>query len=238
MPLTDSIARPWRQLRQAVLKLGVFNGFLYALSRLLARATGGAVRLQRYLIVAQPIGNGSQPALRIDTSTEVAPTLPDNPLVATFPRPPKIIRARYAGGASCFSATVRSAFAGFIWIQHGAYEEDEVRCRYVLADPECCVWDFDVYVEPRYRFGRTLARLWQAVDSRLAEQGVRWSFSRITVFNPESIAAHSRLGIVNCGSASFLCVGPVQLSVLTTSPFVHLSFSSRQRPLLRLFPPL
>lgn len=237
MPLTNFIARPWRQLRQAVLKLGVFDGFLYALSRLLARGTLGAVRLQRYLIVAQPIGHSNLPALRQDNATEVTPTLPDSPLVAAFPRPPQIIRARYSGGARCFSATVRSAFAGFIWIQHGAYDEDEVRCRYVLADPERCVWDFDVYVEPRYRLGRTMARLWQAVDSRLAEQGVQWSFSRISVFNAESISAHSRLGIVNCGSAIFLCIGPFQLSLLTMPPFVHISFSNRQRPLMRLTPP-
>ena len=234
----DFTAKPWRQLRQVVLNLGAFNGCLYVLNRLLGRATLGAVRVQRYLIVAQPIGRSGQPELRPDSGAAVvAPTLPDSPLVAAFPRPPAVISARFSGGAQCFSATVRSAFAGFIWIQRDAYNEDEVRCRYVLDEPGRCVWDFDVYVEPRFRFGRTMARLWQAVDARLQAQGVQWSFSRISVFNAESIAAHSRLGIVGCSSATFLCIGAFQLSLLATRPFVHLSFSNQQRPLIRLSPP-
>ena len=237
MSLRDFITQPWRWWRQTVTTLGLFNALLYTLDRLLARGSFGALRLRRYLFVAQPIGQGRLQALRPDGNTVVAATPPESPLLAQFPRPPQVIRARYANGAQCFSACVGATFAGFIWFQRQAYDEDEVRCRYVMAAPEDSVWDFDVHVEARFRLGRTLARLWQAVDAHLAAQRVQWSFSRISAFNPASIAAHRRLGTIACGNATFLCAGPLQVAFLSMSPFVHLSFSPRQRPSLLLSPP-
>lgn len=237
MSLPDVIFTAWHKLRRPLATLGIGNGLLYQASRALARASAGSVRLLRYRIVAQPIGNAALGALRADSQTLVRPCTIDSPLVAAFPRPPQVIAKRYADGAECFTAVVRDAFAGFIWFQRVAYDEDEVRCRYVLADPQHSVWDFDVHVEPPYRLGRTLARLWQAVDAHLAAQGVLWSFSRISAFNAASIAAHARLGTVDCGSATFLCIGPLQISLLSMRPFVHLSLSNRQRPSMRLSPP-
>jgi hypothetical protein len=234
MPPPAAVFDAWSKLRRTLATLGLGNGLLYQASHLLVRASAGSVRLLRYRIVAQPIGNTALGSLRADSRTVVRPSAIDSPLVAAFPRPPQVIAQRYAGGAECFTAVVRDTFAGFLWFQRGAYDEDEVRCRYVLDDPRRSVWDFDVHVEPPYRFGRTLARLWQAVDAHLAAQGVQWSFSRISAFNAASIAAHGRLGTVDCGSATFLCVGPLQLSLLSMRPFVHLSWSSRQRPSIRL----
>ena len=237
MSLHGCITNLWRSIGQAVRSLGVADGLLYLASRVFERISFGTIRLLRYRFIAQPIGYSAATVMRADSATIVLPTPPESPLVAAFPRPPQVLRRRYEGGAECFAAMVRTAFAGFIWFQRVAYEEDEVRCRYVLAAPERCVWDFDVYVEPRFRFGRTLARLWHAVDTHLAKQGIQWSFSRISAFNANSIAAHTRLGIVDCGSATFLCVGALQIAVLSTPPFMHLSFSSRHRPSIRLSPP-
>lgn len=237
MPDQAQTVNPWTRLRQLQRTLGPLDGLLYVISRVLERLSGGRVRIVRFRLVAQPIGSGAAPVVRPDASTVVAATPAGSPLVGAFPRPPEVIRARYAGGAECFSAVVRSAFAGYIWFRRGSYDEDVVRCRYVLAAPDCSVWDFDVYVEPRYRLGRTMARLWHAVDSHLAGQGVRWSFSRISTFNPGSLAAHARLNTVDCGSATFLCLGPLQLSLLSAAPFVHLSLSDQQRPSIRLAPP-
>ncbi|HET9977953.1 MAG TPA: hypothetical protein VFQ20_10980 [Burkholderiaceae bacterium] len=237
MPVRDVVSDAWSKLTRPPATLGVGNGVLYLASRVLVRASAGTVRLLRYRIVAQPIGNAALGGLRADSRTVVRPCAVDSPLVAAFPRPPQVIARRYANGAECFTAVVRDTFAGFIWFQRGAYDEDEVRCRYVLDDARRSVWDFDVHVESPYRLGRTLARLWQAVDAHLATQGVQWSFSRISAFNAASIAAHARLGIVDCGSATFLCIGPLQLSLLSMRPFMHLSWSSRQRPSIRLSPP-
>ena len=228
---------PSSRIRATLRSLGVLNGWLYLLSRVLARASFGAVRLVRYLIVAQPIGNAALRALRPDAATIIETIEPSHPMVAAFPRPCAVIRQRFANGATCFIATVRNTFAGFAWFQRESYDEDEVRCRYRLVEPRCSVWDFDVYVEPNFRLGRTLARLWQVADAQLAQQGVIWSFSRISAFNAESLASHARLGIVDCAHATFLCIGPLQLALLSMRPFVHLSFSAGRQPVLSLAPP-
>lgn len=230
-------ASPGARLRQTFQRLGVFEGSLYLCDRAARRLTGGRARLIRYLIVAQPLGRAATIALRAGGATRVEPAGPTSPYAAAFPRPPGVIAARFASGASCIVATVKDQFAGFLWWQRNRYEEDEVRCSFVLADASASVWDFDVYVEPRYRLGRTMLHLWQEAERRLVNEGVRWSFSRIAATNIDSLASHSRLGAVRTASATFLRVGRVQLSVFDCRPFVHLSLSPDSPPILRLRPP-
>lgn len=218
-------------------QLGALNAALYLIDRVLSRATVGRARLVRYHIVAQPIGRPGATRLRPDTKTRLALTPADSPLVRQFPRPASVIGARFAAGGQCLSAVVEDDFAGYVWWQRDRYEEDEVRCSFELRDAGRCVWDYDVYVAPRFRVGRTMARLWQAADDHLASQGVAWSLSRISAFNPASLSAHARLGTVHCECATFLVVGPVQLAWLEQAPYVHLSWRDGQRPRLTLGPP-
>ena len=127
--------------------------------------------------------------------------------------------------------------AGFLWLASGIYEEDEVRCRYQLANPTETVWDFDVYVEPRFRLGRTFARLWDAANEDLRQRCIRWSISRISAFNPASLAAHARLGALPLGHASFLCLGRLQLAFLPDRWKPQLSWNNEKRPVLVLRAP-
>jgi hypothetical protein len=188
--LTKALAA-WRRLAK---ELGPGPALLYVMDRVLQGLSGGRARIVPYALYAQPIGAQAFKSVRDDPGTIIARSAPGDPLAAKFPRPAPVIQARHAHGAQCFAATVKGEFAGYIWIARGRYEEDEVRCTYVLAQPDSCVWDFDVYVEPRHRMGRTMGRLWKAVDADLAAAGVRWSFSRISMFNPGSVASHQRLG--------------------------------------------
>lgn len=231
--LADVVAK----LRETASRMGSGNAALYIVARLLGAASGNRVRLFKYLIVAQPIGSGQRRSIRSDPATVIALTPRDSAIVEAFPRPANVIRHRFDSGALCFSALVKGTFAGFIWIRRNGYDEDEVRCRFALEEPSRSVWDFDVYIEPRFRIGRTLARLWSAVEHELAATGVEWSFSRISAFNPESLAAHSRLGIVGFHSAVFLLAGPLQLALLPQWPYIHLSGSPRSQPTLRLRAP-
>jgi hypothetical protein len=185
-------------------QLGAADSALYVLSRLLERVTRGRARLVKYYLVAQPVRPG--PALRPDAKTVLRHVKAGDPLTASFPRPTAVIDKRYRDGAHCLAAEVNGSFAGYIWWQHGRYEEDEVRCTYLLPDP-ALVWDYDVYVDEKLRLGRTMARLWHAVSEHLAGIGVRWSFSRISAFNPASLAAHRRLGAVTTGSLLFVAIG-------------------------------
>ena len=238
--MTAALAVPaggFSKLRALWRDLGPLDAALYLADQLLGRASGGRVRVLRYAIVAQPVGRASAQALRPDARTVIGHLTAGHALAASFPRPPAVIERRWRDGADCIGAAVDGTFAGFIWWQRGRYEEDEVRCTYVLDDPARCVWDFDVHVEPRFRLGRTLARLWAAVDRELADGGVAWTFSRISTFNHASLAAHARLGTVERCRVLFVRAGALQLSLLPAAPWLHFSASDARRPTLRLAAP-
>lgn len=225
------------RLHQSITSLGMGNAMLYAVHRLLERASAGRLRIVKYLIVAQPVSNGSDERLRADPGICIECMVADHPLVQSLPRPAAVIAKRYRDGAVCLAATRSGVFAGSLWWQRGSYEEDEVRCLFALTEPVLAVWDFDVYVAPQFRLGRMMARLWQHANRMLYDDGVRWSFSRISAFNPASLAAHSRLGIVRLSSAVFLVAGSFQVALFTQRPFVHLSWHAADRPVLRLSVP-
>ena len=223
------------KLRATFAEMGALNGGLYLLHRILQTLSGGRAQLVRYYLVAQPIHPDA--ACRPSAKNPVTLLDPSDPLIADFPRPPEVIAKRLRDGATCFIARSGETFAGFLWLAHGAYDEDEVRCRYELVDDDRCVWDYDVYVEPAYRIGRTFARLWDAANQHLAPRGVRWSISRISAFNAASLAAHDRLGIKILHSATFICLGSVQISALGGAPYLHIGMSDASRPVLRLRAP-
>lgn len=235
----DLIDMRYKSILSNLAQLGWGRYILCLMSRVLARATGGWARLVCYQLVAQPTpGMPGRLCHYSGQSSIVRRIEATDPLVAQFPRPPEVIARRFNDGAICLAATSGERFAGFLWLAHGAYEEDEVRCRYELVESELSVWDFDVYVEPAFRMGRTFARLWDTANVYMAEKGVKWSFSRISLLNVESLSAHARLGLHRLFSAFFLCFGRVQIAVIGVPPFVHVSGSERSRPILRLRPPV
>lgn len=222
------------RLRAHIKEFGPAVFLLYATHRLLSGLSGGRLRIVPYALVAQPIGAHALAAVRDDPSTVVQRVGPAAAPVEQMPRPAAVIAARFAAGYECHVAHVKGRFAGTIWIARDHYDEDEVRCVYRLADPQTCVWDFDVYVAPAYRLGRTMARLWKAVDAGLAAEGMRWTFSRISLFNPGSLASHARLGTVRAGTAVFVCAGGAQLCVSSLAPYLHLALTPRSAPTLAL----
>lgn len=228
--LTASLRRTWQEL-------GPRTGLLYLLHRLLQAISAGHARVVPYTFYAQPIGRGSVGSVRDDPNAQVDETLPGDEISRCFPRPADVNLQRWQAGSRCFHITVKDQFGGHIWISRDTHNEDEVRCRYVLPGGGTAVWDFDVYVEPRLRMGRTLARLWKAVDADLARQGVRWSFSRISRFNPGSVAAHQRLGAQPVGHATFIVMGQLEAALLPGSLLPQLTWASRNRPEVQLEPP-
>lgn len=210
---------------------------LYVAHRILQRLTGGRAALHAYLLCAQPIGAGAYDALRADAHSVVRRAGPGDPLLGGLPRPPEALARRFAAGTECHAISVKGEFAGCIWLARGAYDEDEVRCRYELAEPQRSVWDFDVYVVPRFRAGRTLGRLWKAVDGALQAEGVQWTCSRISLYNLASVQAHERLGARHLGLGCFLLLGPLQVALLSCAPYVHLSWGAGSIPRVRLEPP-
>lgn len=209
--MKDGVHRKWQSLVVEFGGQGI--AFLYVLHRLLGRISRGRAGIVPYRLVAQPIGNPALASVRLDSSTVVRRITPDDPVIASFPRPREVIERRFADGSECYVAFVRGDFAGHIWIARGRYAEDEIRCTYRIANPSTGLWDYDVYVQPAHRLGRTLSRLWKAVDDALAAEGAAWSFSRINRFNPQSIRSHERLGALAVGDLVVLQLAGVQLSL-------------------------
>lgn len=227
---------PWKRWHAWHAEFGSHRVVLqYLAHRVLQKLSGGRAALVPYLLVAQPLAGAAATGAGAGRGghTVVEAAGPAHPARSAFPRPAAIIEQRFAEGAECHVALVKGEFAGYIWISRQRHVEDEVRCTWVLADPRTSVWDHDVYVEPRFRLGRTMARLWQAVDESLHDEGVRWTFSRISRFNAASIRSHQRLGARPVGSACFLRLGRLELML---SPRWHFSLGGKG-PEVSLSPP-
>jgi len=213
-----------QRVEQNVAQLGWWDAACYFASVALGRL---GVRLYKYEFVAQPVataplarGRGKAIDVRLVTGIDGVPDI--------YPRPSHVVADRFAQGALTLQAWKGDGLAGFLWLLHDGYREDEVRADYRLASP-ASVWDFDVYVAPEFRMGPTYLRLWEEANSLLRARGVCWTCSRISSFNVASRNAHARLGTVRMGGALFLCAGRWQLSCVTQAPYLHLSRKAAPR---------
>jgi hypothetical protein len=213
--------------------MGRVDALFYVGSRLAHRLTGGRLRIVRYYFTSQPIS----PTQRSNHSGSFALQWASAscPYFTQIDRPPEIIAARFAQGARCLVAITRDAeLAGFLWFVVGPYDEDEVRARFIPEPEGKAAWDFDVAIQPRFRMGRLFSYLWLRAGSELAARGVTHTVSRISAFNPASLAAHRRLGAQVVGRALFVCVGRFQLMKASMPPRWHVSWREPQRPILRI----
>lgn len=203
--------------------------WLYHAHWLLQKLSGGRAGLRVYLICAQPVGTPALANLRDHANTRVVAVGPGDPLLQHFPRPTDVLTRRFASGAVCHAVLVKGEFAGHIWLASGYYDEDEVRCRYVLPSA-ATAWDFDVYVEPRFRGTRVIARLWKGVDQALRDRGVLWSYSRISLYNAGSIQAHEQLAARYLCTGIFLTIGGLQAAWFTRPLRLKLTLGTRGTP--------
>lgn len=211
-----------------VSEFGFLDACLYSASRLLAKLRVGS--LFRYTLVSQPVIPPKNSAPR--GSIEVREIPREEYQLDWFPRPKHVIEDRYRQGAVCLTAFQKGEPIGFIWLIRECYQEDEVRCLYVLAPADATAWDFDIYLDPKYRLGRGFGRLWSAADALLHSEHRRWSLSRINAFNSASLRAHQRRGAKVTGEALFITLAGVQLLLSNCSPFIHLSVGERYIPKL------
>jgi hypothetical protein len=208
--------------RRVLREFGWSLGALYIVHRVIRGLSRGRLRIVPYGLYAQRLGVKPTGPVRHEEQSSVLRVSLEMPVATELPRPAEVIRERFAAGSECRVALVKGNFAGMIWTSRGRHVEDEVRCEYVLDDA-LDAWDFDVYVVPRYRFGRTFARLWQAVDDHLSADGAEWSFSRISLFNRPSVIAHTRLGAQRVGRVVFVVAGHWQLAIADTGPRLHVA---------------
>lgn len=226
-----------RERIDPLLRAAPTEAAIHFAARALRKASGNRIRLRRYRLIAQPVPE--QPLLphRPGGSMTVEQIGATHPLCAQLPRPPEVIRKRFAAGGLCFAASLSGHLVGYLWLQHDRYEEDEVACLFLPRPANEAVWDYDVYVDPDYRAGRAFTRLWDAAYAYLRSRGVKWTMSRVSAAAVDSLKAHARLGAVRVGSAVFLRCGKRQFVHVAPSASVRLASRRNGAPIIAVYPP-
>ena len=116
-----------------------------------------------------------------------------------FERPPGAVDERFASGSRCIAACDGDRLAGYMWLHCGALRERLVDCDFEALPNERAWWDYDLEVMPKYRLGRTFARLWDAAFAMMRENGIEHSVSWILWSNTDSVRAHERMGARKVG---------------------------------------
>jgi hypothetical protein len=214
-------------------EFGFFAGLLYAVDRLLQRVSPN-FRLYFYELVVQPIPEAPLLPSNLARALEIREIRSSDPEIALMPARPDIKESRFKQNAICLGAFKKSAFVGHIWFCFHAYEEDEVRCTFVLPEGEQAVFDFDLYLFPEHRMGLGFAGIWDGANKFLRSRGVKFSFSRLTRFNLASRRAHMRLGAQRVGCLFVLQAWRIEFMVATVAPYVHVSLGERDRARVKL----
>lgn len=210
------------KLRRASAELGFWNALCYGFDQLLYDRLGWG-GLARYRFYAQPVPPPPERPLRMGAQ-EVRELERGDPAFADLPLGAEVLDYRFAQGAVCHAVIEDGRAVACLWFCFSEYREDMVRAVYRMDRHDPVTWDFDVYVAPSHRSGRTFARLWQAGNAYLRRRGIQWSLSRISAYNLASITSHERLGARVVGRAAFLWLGPLQIVVSSLTPRLHVSW--------------
>jgi hypothetical protein len=214
---------------------GFLAGLVYSIDRIFLRLTP-ALRLYFYELMVQPILDKPLLPERLAKHLEIREIKRGDPEVELMPARPEIKESRFKQNAICLGAFNKGQFVGYIWFCFNAYEEDEVRCTFVLTPPGESVFDFDLYIFPEHRMGLGFVGIWNGANRFLRSRGIKFSFSRLTRFNLASRRAHQHLGWKRVGSAVFLQAWRVEFMMATIFPYVHVSMGKSGQVRLRLHP--
>lgn len=226
MPILRRLLSPFREF-------GALAGMLYLGDRALS-SMSPRLRIYAYELIVQPIPDQPLLASRRSSSIEVREIEDGDPALAAMPVSEAVISDRWRQQATCLGAFKKGELIGYMWFSPRQYEEDEVRCTYVLEPPAQSVFDYDFFILPDHRMGRGFASLWDGANEHLRARAVRQTFSRVSRFNLASRRAHAHLGGTRLGRAAFLVLGPFQLTVASVPPYLHFGSGADSRVRLTL----
>lgn len=207
-----------------------WGGWLaYAIDRGLARVSAGRMRLTSLWFYAQPVQRIPTIEPRASDRIEVRIVAPGDIPESAFGRPPGAVAERFANGSICVAASKGAELAGFMWLEFDELRERLVRCDFVPAPHGRACWDFDFFVAPQFRLGRTFGRLWSHAKSYLAERGVETTLSWIAFDNAASQRAHERMGARRVGWALILTAWTLQVVATSRRPFVDVRVGQTRR---------
>lgn len=214
-------------------ELGAINGLLYLLDILL-RSTTKSGFIRRYYIVSQPV---KVDIIKIENKPRnfilrrLTATCHD--VIDQMPRDNILLHQRLLDNAFCFYSMNGGHLSGMLWFRKYSYTEDEVSCIYRLSPPDVLVWDFDVFIDKKYRMGVLFYKLWNEAMIRLMADGIKYTVSRISAFNTNSVRSHQRLGASIVGVITFLVIKNYQITMIGKWPFILVTgFSGGRKPVL------
>ncbi len=206
----------WHKFAQPFKDFGMGTGLLYLTQRTLARLPLG-LNVVKYHLVAQPVPE--PPKRKRPHTLRIKQVTLSEYQDHWFPRPRPAIEARFAQETICFVAFSDGEALACLWLKvQGDFVEDTVRCRFRPMPVEHTAWDFDVFVHPEHRLGRTFMHLWTHAFEWMRENDIHWTMSRIDAFNLPSINSHKRLGAQVTDSIVFWTWGSWQLTITSHPP--------------------
>ncbi len=216
-------------------EFGFAPGLLYATDRVLS-SLSAKLRLHVYELMVQPITDKPLLPRGFKKLLVVREIKAGDPEIALMPVRPEAMASRLRQNATCLGAFKNDSLIGYMWFCSPSYDEDEVRCTYVVEPKREAVFDFDFYLFPEHRMGLGFVALWNGANEFLSQLGIRYTFSRLTRFNLASRRAHQHLGWKVVARALFLQAWRVEVMLATMFPYVHVSATNGGRVRLNLRP--
>jgi GNAT superfamily N-acetyltransferase len=146
------------------------------------------------------------------------------------------IAARFASPGVCLVAEKQGRMVGYLWLLRGQYREPDDGCIFILNSAQIA-WDLDIFVDPAFRLSPVFARLWEAANAWLRDNGVTWTLSRISCHNQRSLQSHARLGFIRVGRMMLVKLGPLQFTLATIVPYLHIKLCRENGPTFLLHAP-
>lgn len=224
-------------LRRLVDRLGWGAGALYLIHRGLHALSRGHLGLHCYLLVHQPVGERPILPAHLRGAVEVRSLTAADPEIAVALTRPAELAARLARGDACLAALRDGQVVGYLWLCFRAFDDDETACRFRPAPGKGGAWDYDMSVAPGNRGGPVFPALWDGAWDVLRQRGYRWTASRVSAFNDQSLRAHWRIGARPTATILVLRTGPGGIVLSTIGRPVKLFRSSMQTTEISVQPP-
>lgn len=217
------------EFRTDIRAMGPGGWALYLADRALDRISSGRMRLWSFRFYAQAVPPEPLLSSKGNTKLRIGAVSPDAIDPALFGRPPGAIAQRFQAGSVCVAALDGPCLAGFMWLHFGRLQERLLECDFEPLPAGQTCWDYDLEVAPRYRLGRTFARLWDEANRLLRDRGVAASVSWVTSWNRASQRAHERMGARRVGWLGVVELFGFKLAVHSAAP--HVRWASPKRRL-------
>lgn len=209
------------EFRSDIRTMGIAGWAFYLADRVLDRISRGRARLWVFRFYAQAVPLRPMLPAGRNTRLRVGPLAEGSIDPALFGRPLGAIEERFRAGSVCIAALDEGQLAGFMWLHFGRLRERLLECDFEALPSGRTCWDYDLEVTPRYRLGRTFARLWDEANRLLRDRGVAASVSWVTFWNLASQHAHERMGARRLGWVGVVELFGLKLAVCSEKPLVQ-----------------